>query len=653
MYEAFYQLSADPFRLSPDPDFSFQHRTYRKAMTYMLHALQRAEGFIMITGQPGTGKTTLVGDLVSTLRSDQIAVAKIVSAQLTANDLLDLVAYSFNLDPEGCSKAKVLFQIEDFLKQEHQQERRSLLIIDEAQGMGPEALEEVRLLTNIMVGNRQLLQIFLVGQEQLQDTVKSPSLQQLHQRLIAATHLEPLDTDDTRAYIKHRLRCVNWKGDPLISTETYDQIQRYSHGIPRQINQICSRLFLHGSIEGKHRLGIADIKIVVDELQQESLLPIDNEGIYETALWPAEQFKETYEAEPQTSPPAPKIVLPATAFLPGTERARKKPSTMVADTGLHTPNRTRKMNRPAVWSGAVLVLIAATLAAYFIDGDSYQSVPDQEVLALNQAGTQLLVPSASEDSEFTSIQPRPETPAPEEQASSDIRDSASVADSEADSKAGRRKNILVTPDIETSQTLSSDTTIDAATEQDKPNRDEPVPSQETAPIIALSQGRQAKQVASPMPVNKPVVVPPLSEEEKIAELLANGLRSLRSYRLLTPKNDNANLYFQRVLKLDPGNSDALHGIEQIVARYTALATNALDQNDKENAERYIARGLQISPNDAGLRALRDRMNTPLVNPPVTPTPEPEPEPENVFKRFKDFFTQTPNAKIENQAPTDE
>ena len=121
MYEAFYQLSAYPFRLSPDPEFSFQHRSYRKAMTYMLHALQLAEGFIMITGQPGTGKTTLVSDLVSTLRADQIAVATIVSAQLTANDLLDLVAYSFNLDPEGCSKAKVLFQVEDFLKQEYQQ----------------------------------------------------------------------------------------------------------------------------------------------------------------------------------------------------------------------------------------------------------------------------------------------------------------------------------------------------------------------------------------------------------------------------------------------------------------------------------------------------------------------------------------------------
>ena len=625
MYEAFYQLSADPFRLSPDPGFSFQHRTYRKAMTYMLHALQRAEGFIMITGQPGTGKTTLVSDLVSTLRSDQIAVAKIVSAQLTANDLLDLVAYSFNLDPEDCSKGKVLFQVEGFLKQEHQQGRRSLLIIDEAQGMGPEALEEVRLLTNIMVGNRQLLQIFLVGQEQLQDTVNTPSLKQLRQRLIAATHLEPLDTDDTGAYIKHRLRCVNWKGDPLISTETYDQIQQYSHGIPRQINQICNRLFLHGSMEGKHRLGIADLKIVVDELQQESLLPMDNEVIYETPPWPAEQFEETYEEEPQTSPAVPEIVLPTTATLPGIERAEQKPSTIVADTRPHTtPDRIRKMSRPAVWSGvvAVLVLIAAILAPDFIDGDSDQSVPNQETLALNQAGTQQVVQSATEDTAFISVQHQLETPAPEKQASNDIH-----------------------------QTPSPAATIDAAADQGALSLDEPAPAREAAPIIALSQGSQAKQAASPEPDEKPAVAPPLSEEEEIAALLAHGLRTVSLNRLLTPQNDNAYNYFQQVLELDPGNSDALQGIEQIVARYTALATNALDNNDKEKAERYITRGFYISPNDEGLLALHDRMNTPLFKSPVIPAPEPEPE--NIFTRFKAFITQPPNEEIENQIQTDE
>ena len=649
MYEAFYQLSTDPFRLSPDPDFSFQHRTYRKAMTYMLHALQRAEGFIMITGRPGTGKTTLDGDLVSTLKSDQIAVAKIVSAQLTANDLLGLVAYSFNLDPDGCNKAKVLHLIEDFLKQEHQQGRRSLLIVDEAQGMSPEALEEVRLLTNIMVGNRQLLQIFLVGQEQLQDIVKTPALVQLHQRLIAATHLEPLDPDDTRAYIKHRLRCVGWKGNPLISTETYDQIQQYSQGIPRQINQICSRLFLHGSIEEKHRLGLTDIRIVIDELQQELLLPMDNEGIFETASWQAEPFEETYEEESQTNTPAPKIVRPTTVTLPEIAAAGHKPSATVAATRRHTPDRSGKTSKLAVWGGAmaVLALITATLAPDFLGNDSDLPVPDQEMPALNPAGTQLTVPFATEDTAPASVQSRAETAATEEQASSNIRSRASAAGSEPP----EQNNTFATTDIETRQASTPDITSDTPPEQSKPGPDESAPVQETVPVIALPQDDQTQQTASPTPVIEPVVAPMLSKEERIGELLTHGSRSLRLNRLLTPKNDNAYLYFQQVLKLDPGNKDALHGIEQIVARYTDLVTNALDEDDKEKAARYITRGFLISPNDAGLLALRDRLNPSVVKPPVTPVPEQEPE--NVFMRFKDYFTQPPDEDIEDQPRTDE
>ena len=340
MYETFYQLSAEPFRLSPDPWFCFQHQSYRKAMTYMLHALHRAEGFIMITGRPGTGKTTLISDLIQRLKPDQTVVAKIVSTQLTANDLLDLVAYSFNIDPGGRSKANVLIQVERFLKQQYQNGRRALLIVDEAQDMRGDALEELRLLTNIQLGNHQLLQVFLVGQQQLRDTVNTPSLEQLHQRLIAATHLEPLDTDNTLAYIKHRLRRVNWKGDPLISTEAYALIQRYSHGIPRKINQICSRLLLHGCIEEKHRLGIADLKIVVEELQQEMLLPMDKGGINEAAPWPTEPYEETYETEAEPNPPAPETAPPTTPkTVPEAEGADHKPSTMMADTGLHTPER--------------------------------------------------------------------------------------------------------------------------------------------------------------------------------------------------------------------------------------------------------------------------------------------------------------------------
>ncbi len=280
----------------------------------MRHALHRAEGFIMITGRPGTGKTTLIHDLLRSLKPDQALVANLVTTQMTADDLIRLVAYSYNLDPEGADKVDVLIRLVHFLKKQHQQGRRPLLIVDEAQGMAEGALEELRLLTNIQSGGQQLLQIFLVGQEQLRDVVNAPSMEQLHQRMIAATHLDPLDCEDTEAYIKHRLRRVAWTGDPLISKEAYAMIQQHSQGIPRQINQICSRLFLHGSIEEKHRLGLADLRVVIDELREELLLPEETAESAAAFAWPADLPQETYEEEPREPAPvaAPERVSPAT-----------------------------------------------------------------------------------------------------------------------------------------------------------------------------------------------------------------------------------------------------------------------------------------------------------------------------------------------------
>ncbi len=323
MHETFYQLSAEPFRLSPDPRFCYQHRTYRKAMTYMHHAFQRAEGFIMITGRPGTGKTTLIHDLLRTLKPEQAIVASLVTTQMKADDLLRLVAYSFNLDPGGEDKVDVLVRLDRFLKQQFQQGRRPLLIVDEAQDMAEDALEELRLLTNIQAGGQPLLQVFLIGQEQLRNMVDAPSMEPLRQRMIAATHLESLDRHDTEAYIKHRLRRVAWTGDPLISKEAYAMIQQYSQGIPRQINQICSRLFLHGSIEEKHRLGIPDVMIVVEELRQEFLMPMETAGMATAVPWPADQHQETYEEEParQSPPAAPKRVPQP---MPPTTKARQE-----------------------------------------------------------------------------------------------------------------------------------------------------------------------------------------------------------------------------------------------------------------------------------------------------------------------------------------
>jgi len=271
MYEHFYHLKAEPFRLSPDHRFCFNHQSYAKAKAYMQYAFERAEGFVMVTGRPGTGKSTLVNDLVDTLSSSGAKVAKLVSTQLEASDLLRMVAHAFGLQTENLDKATVLQRLDKLLMSHHNDGRRALLIIDEAQDLSHSAMEELRLLTNLQLNSQPLMQIFLLGQEELRTLVQSPGMEQVQQRLVAACHLEQLKEDETKAYIIHRLEQVGWQGDPAISNAIYPVIFRFTAGIPRRINQICSRLFLHGSVEGSHQLGIEDAKTVIAELQQEQL----------------------------------------------------------------------------------------------------------------------------------------------------------------------------------------------------------------------------------------------------------------------------------------------------------------------------------------------------------------------------------------------
>lgn len=338
MHLKYYKLHADPFRLSPDHRFCFPHRTYRKAMTYMRHALLRAEGFIIITGQPGMGKTTLINDLLREIRSDQIRIARLVSTQLQADDLLRLVAYELDLDPSGLDKASVLNRVGNFLKQQHREGRRTLLVVDEAQDVIGEALEELRLLTNIQVDGQQLLQIFLVGQEELRDLVSAPTLVQLRQRVIAATHIDPLSSTETREYIKHRLRRVGWEGNPLISNQAFAMIHRFSRGIPRQINQICSRLLLHGSIEERNRLGLQDLRIVINELYSEMLLPIGVQEIADTVVWSSDSQQETYEERPSRRPEVPATAERVRTDTPAADRTR--------------PANTRRQSTPAGAAGS-------------------------------------------------------------------------------------------------------------------------------------------------------------------------------------------------------------------------------------------------------------------------------------------------------------
>jgi len=271
VYEKFYQFSAEPFRLSPDHAFAYAHKGYNKARAYLTYAFLRAEGFVMITGRPGTGKTTLIGSLISELAGEAVSIANLVCTQLQADALLKLVAYDFGISTTVVEKGDLLQQLTQQLKRWHRDGRRALLIVDEAQDLSVGAMEELRLLTNIQIDARPLLQIFLLGQPELRELILDPRMEQVHQRIIAATHLKALASDETEAYIRHRLGVARWRGDPVFSKAIYPLIFRFSEGIPRRINLICSRLLLHCAVEQRHQVRVADLQTVIEELLDENL----------------------------------------------------------------------------------------------------------------------------------------------------------------------------------------------------------------------------------------------------------------------------------------------------------------------------------------------------------------------------------------------
>jgi general secretion pathway protein A len=271
MYDQFYNLTAEPFRMSPDHRFCYKHTQYAKAMAYMAYAFMRGEGFVLITGNPGTGKTTLVGNLIESIADKNVTVGNLVSTQLAADDLLRMVAFSFGIEVEGAEKSLVLQRLTTKFIDLCVEGGRALLIVDEAQDLSPAALEELRLLTNLQRDGNPLLQIFLLGQSELRDLVHSPGLEQVHQRIVAASHLEALKETEARAYVEHRLTSVGWENDPEISAAVYPVIFKFSEGVPRRINLFCSRLFLHACVERRHRICLEDAKVVVTELQEERL----------------------------------------------------------------------------------------------------------------------------------------------------------------------------------------------------------------------------------------------------------------------------------------------------------------------------------------------------------------------------------------------
>ncbi|MBV2092341.1 MAG: AAA family ATPase, partial [Candidatus Thiodiazotropha sp. (ex Ctena orbiculata)] len=292
MYESFFGFKDTPFRLSADEKFRYAHKNYLRASAYLAYALQQSEGFVMITGQPGSGKTTLVRDVISEIDNSKYNALNLVTSQLQAEELLRKVALEYGLPAETYNKATLLTSISKHLSDLYDRGQRSILFLDEAQNLSVNGLEELRLLSNLQKGNCSLLQIVLIGHDELRELVLNPKMEHIQQRLIATCQIKPMSAEQSREYIIHRLDIVGWQQDPQLADEVYGLVHQAAQGVPRKINHLMSRLLLFASLEEKHLLTDEDVLVIIDELVEERRITLaDNESFSD--------FAERYRTEKQ------------------------------------------------------------------------------------------------------------------------------------------------------------------------------------------------------------------------------------------------------------------------------------------------------------------------------------------------------------------
>jgi putative secretion ATPase (PEP-CTERM system associated) len=264
-------LASKPFQLNPDPNFYFGSKQHSRAKAYLDYGVQRNEGFIVITGEVGAGKTTLVRGLLDSLDPDKTIAAHLVTTQVDAEDILKLVSAAFGVAVKGSSKADILLALEAYLVEQVRLEKRCLLVVDEAQNLSLRAVEELRMLSNFQFETQALLQTFLVGQPEFRSILQNPNMHQLRQRVTASCHIGPLDLKETSDYIEHRLKRAGSTGYPGFSEAAIEGIFRETNGVPRRINFVCDRLLLYGFLSEKTQFESDDVSEIVREINEENV----------------------------------------------------------------------------------------------------------------------------------------------------------------------------------------------------------------------------------------------------------------------------------------------------------------------------------------------------------------------------------------------
>jgi len=273
MYTEYYGFSSDPFRLAADYNNLYSHQSLKKAHSYLQYGLQVGEGIILVTGDSGTGKTTLVDTVVTEAAGAHLEPVIIECSDYNGLELLGHYAKILSGEDNKVDIPDAVNIITHALMQATSEDKSSLLVLDEAHRLQPDALHKLALLNNMRLAGRQLVQIFLVGSPDLRQTLLHPEFENLHQRLVATCKIDSLTRTETKEYIVYNLASAGWADSPAISPKVFSAIHKTSLGIPRWINLICSRLMLHGMVNHKDQLELSDACEVLRDLLDEDLLP--------------------------------------------------------------------------------------------------------------------------------------------------------------------------------------------------------------------------------------------------------------------------------------------------------------------------------------------------------------------------------------------
>lgn len=656
-----YGFQTEPFRLTPDPGFRFAHAAYGQAAEALQRALAERRGIAILTGKPGTGKTTLVGDLLNRMASPRMKIAVLTSTQLGTDDLLRMIAQAFELHSRSSDSAAIRAVIDQFLQRQAQAGQTTLLVVDEAQNLSVDALDTLCLLNGGDHSDQPGLDILLVGQDQLLEKLRLPELKALSQRIVEAAHLGTLDTDDTRAYIEHRLTHAGWQGRPHLTADAYQLIQLLSRGLPRYINKLCARLLVHGGIDARAELNAQDVLTVGREMRDELLVPQFADSDLDSVF--TELAVDEPERAEDTSQPAADEVAPAMASSPGAtgrtttsiDRAYRPPETAAAGNGLEEreaaegdsrqgaavhatdgggalPRRARNTSERALVAG-ILVLMVAVGYGIWRHHPRLWKVLESSSETPTVTHRQTTLPAAKADG---AVQRSAATPSPS--AATPATGATTVSPKPAAATAGSPTKPGANPSGGRQQAAATSPPASGPAVANAPSQPEAVatpPADKAAaaphpPTSSASpaQPQGAASGAADMPDNMPAApgqskvssgaaVPdqgttPHPDEDSsrltLSELAAKAQAAFDDYRLTIPAAGSAYYYYQLMLTRAPDDPRAKQGIERIVERYLWLAQRAVSRQDYDRARNYIHRGLGVSPDNPEFLKLQSRLN---------------------------------------------